>query len=147
ELFIGIPKEISYQEKRVCLTPDAINALTANGHKVMIESKAGEAANFTDSDYSEAGAIITSDTKKVFSCPIVLKVEPPSLDELKLINHQTILISALQIKTQCKEYFEELAKKRVTAIAFELIKDEDGNYPAVGALSEIAGIASILIAS
>ncbi len=147
ELFIGIPKEISYQEKRVCLTPDAVNALVANGHRILIEAKAGEAANFTDREYSEAGATITSDTKKVFSCPIVLKVEPPSLDELKLINPQTILISALQIKTQCKEYFEELAKKRVTAIAFEFIKDEDGNYPAVRALSEIAGIASILIAS
>lgn len=147
ELFIGIPKEISYQEKRVCLTPDAVNALVANGHRILIESKAGEAANFTDREYSEAGATITSDTKKVFSCPIVLKVEPPSLEELKFINPQTILISALQIKTQCKEYFEELAKKRVTAIAFEFIKDEDGNYPAVRALSEIAGIASILIAS
>src|SRR5690606_30515448 len=147
ELFIGIPKEISYQEKRVCLTPDAVNALVANGHRILIESKAGEAANFTDREYSEAGATVTSDTKKVFSCPIVLKVEPPSLEELKLINPQTILISALQIKTQCKEYFEELAKKRVTAIAFEFIKDEDGNYPAVRALSEIAGIASILIAS
>ncbi|UOB17542.1 alanine dehydrogenase [Abyssalbus ytuae] len=147
ELFIGIPREISYQEKRVCLTPDAVNALTAHGHRVMIESKAGDAANFTDKDYSEAGAMVTTDTKKVFSCPIVLKVEPPSIDELKLVNPQTILISALQIKTQCKEYFEELAKKRITAIAFEFIKDEDGNYPAVRALSEIAGIASVLIAS
>ncbi|MGS2761524.1 alanine dehydrogenase [Sinomicrobium sp. M5D2P9] len=147
ELFIGIPKEIAYQEKRVCLTPDAVNALTAHGHRVIIESNAGEGANFTDREYSEAGAEVTNDVKKIFSCPIILKVEPPSLDELKLINPQTILISALQIKTQSKKYFEELARKRITAIAFEYIRDEDGNYPAVRSLSEIAGTASVLIAA
>lgn len=147
ELFIGIPKEIAYQEKRVCLTPDAVNALTAHGHRVMVESKAGEGANFSDHEYSHAGAEITTDTKKVFSCPILLKVEPPSLEELKHVNPQTIIISALQIKTQSKKYFEELAKKRITALAFEYIKDEDGNYPAVRSLSEIAGTASVLIAA
>ncbi|RYC51249.1 alanine dehydrogenase [Flagellimonas olearia] len=147
ELFIGIPKENQYQEKRVCLTPDAVNALTANGHRVLLESGAGEASNFTDIDYTNAGAEITRDTKKVFSCPIILKVEPPSLSEIDLLNPQTIVISALQIKTQRKEYFEAMAKKRLTAIAFEYIRDEDGNYPAVRSLSEIAGISSILIAS
>ncbi|WP_224490539.1 alanine dehydrogenase [Robertkochia flava] len=147
ELFIGIPKESSYQERRVCLTPDAVNALTAHGHRVIIESKAGEGANYSDREYSEAGAEITSDTQKVYSCPIVLKVEPPSLKELELINPQTIIISALQIKTQSKKYFETLAKKRITAMAFEFIKDEVGNYPAVRALSEIAGTASVLIAA
>ena len=147
ELFIGIPKESSYQERRVCLTPDAINALTANGHRVIIESKAGEGAHYSDREFSEAGAEITSDIQKVFSCPIILKVEPPSLKELEMINPQTIIISALQIKTQSKKYFETLAKKRITAMAFEFIKDEMGNYPAVRALSEIAGTASVLIAA
>lgn len=147
ELFIGIPKETSFQEKRVCLTPDAISALVTNGHKVLLESGAGEGANFSDKDYSEAGAEITKDTAKVFSCPMLLKVEPPSLEEIKLINPQTIIISALQLKTQHKKYFEALATKRITGIAFEFIKDEDGAYPAVSCLSEIAGTASILIAS
>lgn len=147
ELFIGIPKETHFQEKRVCLTPDAVSALVSNGHRVMIESGAGLGANFKDKTYSEAGAEITKDTAKVFSCPIILKVEPPSLDEITLINPQTILISALQLKTQSKKYFEALASKRITALAFEFIKDEDGAYPAVRSLSEIAGTASILIAS
>lgn len=146
-LFIGIPKETSFQERRVCLTPDAVSALATNGHRVLLESGAGDGANFSDTDYSEAGAEITKDTAKVFSCPILLKVEPPSLEEIKLINPQTILISALQLKTQHKKYFEALASKRITAIAFEFIKDEDGDYPAVRCLSEIAGTASILIAS
>lgn len=147
ELFIGIPKETHFQEKRVCLTPDAVSALVSNGHRVMIESGAGEGANFKDKNYSEAGAEVTKDTAKVFACPTILKVEPPSLDEINLINPQTILISALQLKTQSKSYFEALASKRITALAFEFIKDEDGAYPAVRSLSEIAGTASILIAS
>ena len=147
ELFIGIPKETSFQEKRVCLTPDAVSALVTNGHKVLIESGAGNDSKFSDKDYSEAGAEITKDTAKVFSCPTILKVEPPSLEEIKLINPQTILISALQIKTQHKKYFESLASKRITAIAFEFIKDDDGAYPAVRCLSEIAGTASVLIAA
>ncbi|WP_430408334.1 alanine dehydrogenase [Kordia sp.] len=147
ELFIGIPKETSYQEKRVCLTPDAVAAIVAHGHRVLIESCAGKEANFSDKDYTKAGAEITNDTQKVFSCPIILKVEPPTLDELQLLNPQTILISALQIKIRSKKYFEILASKRVTALAFEYIRDEDGTYPAVRSLSEIAGTASVLIAS
>lgn len=147
ELFIGIPKETYFQEKRICLTPDAVAAIVANGHKVLVEKSAGIEAGFSDQDYSEAGAQLTDDTKKVFGCPIVLKVEPPSIKELRLINSKTVLISALQIKTRKKDYFETLAKKKITALAFEFIKDEDQGYPAVKALSEIAGTAAVLIAA
>jgi len=147
ELFIGLPKETHFQEKRICLTPDAIAAIVANDHRVLIEKGAGEKAGFSDSDYSEAGAELTEDKNKVFGCPIILKVEPPSLDEIELINPKTILITALQLKTRDKVYFEALAKKKITALAFEFIKDEAHSYPAVKALSEIAGTASVLIAS
>jgi alanine dehydrogenase len=147
ELFIGIPKENQYQEKRICLTPDAVNAITAHGHRVLIEAGAGVGAHFSDADYTNAGAEVSRDTKKVFGCPLLLKVEPPTLAEIEMLNPQTTIISALQIKTQNKQYFEHLAKKRITAIAFEYIKDEDGKYPAIRSLSEIAGIASVLIAS
>ncbi len=147
ELFIGIPKETSYQERRICLTPDAVNSLTAHGHRVMIEAGAGLSSSYTDKEYSDAGAEITADTEKVFGCPVILKVEPPTLREIEMMNMQTLLISALQIKTQKKEFFEALAIKKITALAFEFIKDEDGSYPAVKSLSEIAGTASVLIAS
>ncbi|MBD0849411.1 alanine dehydrogenase [Maribacter arenosus] len=147
ELFIGIPKENQYQEKRICLTPDAVNAITAHGHRVLIESGAGEGAHFTDIEYTNAGAEVTNDVKKVFGCPLILKVEPPTLSEIEMLNPQTTIISALQIKTQQKAYFEKMAKKRLTAIAFEFIMDEDGKYPAVRSLSEIAGISSVLIAA
>jgi len=147
ELIIGIPKETHFQERRVCLTPDAVAALTNQGHKFVIETGAGDGANYTDNEYSEAGAKISYDTKEVFGCQIILKVEPPSLDEIKLINPQSILFSALQLKTQTKKYFKALASKRITAIAFDYIRDEHGVYSVVKSLSEIAGIASILIAS
>ena len=147
ELLIGIPKEAYFQEKRICLTPDAVNALVSNGHRVLMESGAGLEAGFLDNEYSEAGAQLTNDTKKVFGCPLVLKVEPPTLEELELINPKTVLISALQLKTRKLKYFETLAKKKITALAFEFIKDEDHTYPLVKALSEIAGTASVLIAA
>ncbi|HEX8013928.1 MAG TPA: alanine dehydrogenase [Flavobacterium sp.] len=147
ELFIGIPKETSYQERRICLTPDAVNSLTYAGHRVMIESGAGESSSYSDKEYSDAGAEVTKDTKKVFGCPILLKVEPPTLAEIKMINPETTIISAIQLKTKKKAYFEALAQKKITALAFEYIKDEDGSYPAVKSLSEIAGTASILVAA
>jgi len=146
-LLIGIPKERSFQEKRICLTPDAVSALTNNGHRVLIESGAGNNAAFEDKEYSDAGAEITSDTAKVFSSPIILKVEPPTLDEIEMIKPNTVLISALQLKMQKKAYFKSLAKKKITALGFEFIKDNDGTFPAVRQISEIAGAASILIAS
>jgi alanine dehydrogenase len=147
ELFIGIPKETSHQERRICLTPDAVNSLTSHGHRVMVEAGAGESSSYSDKEYSDAGAEITQDPKKVFGCPMILKVEPASLAEIEMINPNTIIISAIQIKTRKKEYFEALTKKKITALAFEYIKDEDGTYPAVKSLSEIAGTASVLIAA
>ena len=147
KLHIGIPKETSFQERRICLTPDAVNSLTSHGHRVMIEAGAGESSSYTDKEYSDAGAEVTQDTQKVFGCPMLLKVEPVTLQELELINANTIIISALQIKTRKKDYFDALIKKKITALAFEFIKDEDGSYPAVKSLSEIAGTASILIAA
>jgi alanine dehydrogenase len=147
ELFIGIPKETSHQERRICLTPDAVNSLTSHGHRVMVEAGAGESSSYSDKEYSDAGAEVTQDPKKVFGCPMILKVEPASLPEIEMMNQNTIIISAIQIKTRKIDYFEALTKKKITALAFEYIKDEDGTYPAVKSLSEIAGTASILIAS
>lgn len=147
QLFIGIPKETSYQERRICLTPDAVNSLTYQGHRVMIESGAGVSSSYTDKEYSEAGAEITQDTKKVFGCPMLLKVEPPTVAEIEMMNPKTIVLSAIQLKTRKKSYFEALSRKKITALAFEYLKDTDGSYPAVKSLSEIAGTASILIAA
>jgi alanine dehydrogenase len=147
QLFIGIPKETHLQEKRICLTPDAVAALTAHGHRIIMETGAGDGANYTDNEYSEAGAKISYNTEEVFKCNLILKVEPPTSKEIVLMQPQSTLFSALQLKTQNKKYFEALAKKRITAIAFDFITDEHGVYPVVKSLSEIAGISSVLIAA
>lgn len=147
ELFIGIPKETQHQEKRICLTPDAVAAVCAHGHRILIEKGAGLASNFTDQEYNNAGAELTTDTAKVFSCPTILKVAPPSLEEIKMIKPQSVLISALQLKTRDQNYFNKLAEKKITALAYELITDDEGRFTAVNALGEISGVASILIAA
>ena len=90
---------------------------------------------------------IAAGPKDVFACPIILKVEPPSLGEIDLIQPQSVLFSALQLKRQNKVFFEALAQKRITALAFDYIRDEHGIYSIVQSLSEIAGTAAILIAA
>ncbi len=147
ELFIGIPKETSFQERRICLTPDAVSSITNHGHRILMEAGAGKNASYSDKEYSDAGAEITHDTQKVFDCPMILKVEPATIAEIEMMKPQTIIISAIQLKTRKKEYFEALKKKKITALAFEYIKDDDNSFPAVKSLSEIAGTASVLVAA
>jgi alanine dehydrogenase len=147
-LFIGMPKESAIQEKRVPLVPDSVAVLVSNGHRVIIETKAGEGANFHDRDYSEAGAEIAYNSEDVYKADILLKVSPPSLEEIKFLNptSKQILFSALQLPVQPRNFMQQLMSKKVTAIAFDYIKDAEGIYPIVRAMSEIAGTSSILIA-
>ena len=147
KLFIGIPKETSFQENRVALVPEAVSLLTANGHRIRVESKAGEHSKFTDNEYSEAGAEICYDKKEVFSCDIILKVAPPSEEEIELMPGGQTLLSALQLSIQPKATLEKLNKKRITAIAWDYIQDEEGIFPVVRTMGEIAGNTAILVAS
>lgn len=146
-LFIGIPNESAFQEHRIPLVPGAVNLLVSNGHKVYIETNAGLSSSFSDKEYSDSGAKICYDVKEVYQADIILKVEPPSLDELDYFKHNQCLISALQLKTQTADYFKKLMEKKVTAVAFDYIQDETGMFPIVRSMSEIAGTSSILIAA
>lgn len=146
-LYIGIPKETSFQENRVPLVPDAVGLLVANGHDVVVETNAGKAANFHDKDYSDAGARIAYSTEEVYKADMILKVEPPSLEEIELMQQRQTLISALQLTIQPENFVKKLMDKKVTAIAYDFIKDEEGIYPIVRSMSEIAGNTSILIAA
>ena len=146
KLFIGIPKETFFQERRVALVPEAVSILVLNGHRVKIESKSGEMANFSDRDYSEAGAEICHDPKEIFQCDIIFKVGPPSEDEINLMSGNQTLISALQISIQPKVILQKLMQKKITAIAWDYIRDDEGVFPIVRAMSEIAGTTAVLIA-
>lgn len=146
-LFIGIPKENLFQENRVPLTPEAVETLSSNGHKIVIESKAGEESRFTDKDYSEAGAKIVYDKKQVYEADILLKVTPPSMEDLEYIHDGQTLITPIHLPTLKDEIIKKLMQKRVTALAFEYIKDESNTFSFVRCMSEIAGSSAILIAS
>lgn len=146
ELVIGIPKEESRQEKRVALVPEAVALLVARGHQVLIETGAGDQAHYSDSDYSESGARIVYDRRQVFQTGIVMKVEPPTLEEVGLMGMRQTLISALQWTVQPTGLLAELIAKKVTAIAWDFLQNENGIFPLVRAMGEIAGNSSILIA-
>jgi len=146
-LFIGVPKEIAFQESRIAIVPDAVQLLVSYGHEVLIESTAGEGANFSDTEYSEAGAKIIFDTKEIYQADIILKVEPPTLDEIELMKGRQTIISALQITTRTKEFINRLIEKKITCLAYEFIQDDSGMMPLIRSMSEIAGNTSILIAS
>ena len=147
DLMIGVPKEAGQEEKRVCLTPDAVAALVANNHQVIIASGAGEEASFSDEEYRKAGARITTFKNEVFECPLVLKIAPPNAEEIALLKPNSTIISVVQKKTQTKDYFKALEQKKITAIGFEYITDQDGSFPILKSLSQIGGTAAVHIAA
>ena len=119
---IGIPREIRSSEHRVSLVPHSIRTLIGYGHRVIVESNAGEESNFSDIDYSEAGADIASSREQVFKSNIVLKVAPPSLEEIDMMDQDVILMSSMQIPSLTKEFIDKLKKKRITALAMEYLQ-------------------------
>lgn len=147
KLVIGIPKENTKFESRVGLTPEAVEILVNNGHEIIIEKGAGTAANYTDTNYSEYGAQIVESSSEVYKCDIILKIAPPTIEEIDLFKNNLILISSLHFTSQSEEYIRKLMQKKVTAISFEGLKDRDNCYPVVRSMSEIAGTTSILIAA
>ncbi|NIF06799.1 alanine dehydrogenase [Chryseobacterium sp. Tr-659] len=144
---IGIPKETCLNERRTCITPDAVQVLVEHGHEIIVESGAGEGSFFTDLQYSESGAKITKDPKEAFGQDLILKVNPPTEDEIEYMKANTYLVSALQINLRDKEYFLKLAEKKINAIAFEFIVDEYKQLALVRLVGEIAGTVSILYGS
>ncbi len=146
-LFIGVPKENSFQENRIPLTPESVQTLTSNGHRVIVETKAGTGSHFTDKDYSEAGAEIAYDGRQVYEAEIIVKVAPPTDEEIEMIKMHQILISPIHLPTLKDEYIRKLMAKKVTSIAVEYIKDDSGTYPFVRSMSEIAGSSVMLLAA
>jgi alanine dehydrogenase len=84
-LCIGIPREDYFHENRIALTPEAVGVIIANGHQVNMETKAGEGANYSDKDYSDAGAKIILDKKEVFECDVIVKSAPVSEEDCELL--------------------------------------------------------------
>ncbi|MDO9511866.1 MAG: alanine dehydrogenase [Bacteroidales bacterium] len=144
---IGIPRELSPDENRVPLVPSSVSVLVANGHQVIVQAGAGLRANFADIEYVESGAIIVQSAEEAFRAEIVLKVAPLFDSEIEYLKPRQVLISSIQAVTHCKDYFKKLLARKITALAFEAIKDESGAYPVLKAMSEIVGTTSVLIAA
>ena len=94
---VGVPKEITMQENRVSLVPSAVATLIAHGHRVLVEREAGLRSKYSDHDYSETGAHIVYSAEEVYKADIIIKVAPPTLDEIDLMHPNQILISPLQL--------------------------------------------------
>lgn len=145
-LWIGLPRETDFQENRISLTPDAVAVLVNNGHRVVVEHRAGDGAHYSDKDYSEAGAQIVYDKKEVFASAIIIKSAPVSEAETELLRPEQILISPIHLPVMKTEILEKMMEKKITALSFENMKDDSGHNPIVRSMSEIAGSAVMLIA-
>jgi len=147
-LIFGVPRETTPYERRVALSPGSVGVLVANGHQIIVEHDAGKQAQFTDSDYSENGALIAYTPEEIFSrCDVIVKIAPLTPQELELIQPNRTLISAVHLGALKPDYLKKLVQKNITAVGFEFLLSNDGTNPIMSALSEIAGITSIQVAA
>ncbi|MFB5945546.1 alanine dehydrogenase [Albibacterium profundi] len=147
ELFIGIPKEVSFQEKRIALTPLSVALLVENGHRVVMESGAGKSANFLDHHYSEQGAEIVPDKASVYKADFIVKIAPPTMEEIDLMKNGQVLFSSQQPSLLSLNHLQAMMRKKITAISYEYLRDEGNILTVVRAMSEIVGATSVLIAA
>jgi alanine dehydrogenase len=141
-MHIGIPKEVKNKEFRVGLTPEGVKVLTSSGHKVTVQSKAGQEIGFTDEHYQKAGATIAPSPKEVYEAEMIIKVKEPQPSEFPLLKKGQILFCYLHLAPdpqQCRA----LIDKGVIAIAYETVTDNHGRLPLLVPMSEVAGRVSV----
>ncbi len=147
KLLVGLPKEDQQYEKRIGLTPEAVEVLVNNGHDVIIHKEAGSGALYTNTDYSEHGAFIVDDNEKIWNADVIVKVAPPTLQEIEKFKGNQIVISSLNLHQQEPAYMQALMKKKISAIAFEFIKNQFNSYPILQSMNSISGSTAIIIAA
>jgi alanine dehydrogenase len=147
QMSIGMPRDVRDNEKRISLTPEAVKILTDAGHEVFIERGAGQGASYSDSKYSENGAVLSDSSQKVYECDLVIKTAPFDEKEVDLLRGNQLVISFMNVAMMGEVTLSSMMRKRVTALASEKIKDSDGVLPVVESMSEISGITSVLLAS
>lgn len=146
-LLIGIPKERYGEERRLALTPEAVDMLTGCGHRILVETGAGLGINYSDNHFSESGAEIVGTPAEVFQADVILKILPPLPAEIMMMKPRTTVFSLIQFSLFVQEAFELMIAKRITAISYELLADDHNRFPILNVTSEIEGTASIAIAS
>ncbi|HEX8340038.1 MAG TPA: alanine dehydrogenase [Tepidisphaeraceae bacterium] len=139
---IGVPKEIKADEYRVGIMPVGVETLVKAGHSVLIESQAGVGCGFSDDDFAAAGATIVSSARDVFAADLVMKVKEPQTAELALFRPGQIIFTYFHFAAD-RALTEACLAAKITAIAYETIKDRKGTLPLLTPMSEVAGKMSI----
>ncbi len=147
QIVLGIPKENCEEEKRLAFTPEAVDMLVDSGHRVVFESEAGLGINYSDTRYSEAGAEIFTDKATVFQSDIIFKISPPTIEEIEMMKQRATICSMLQLSGFSKGTIQSMMMKKINAIGYELICEEESCYPVRNSISEIEGAAAISVAS
>lgn len=147
-LTIGVPKEASPDERRVAMAPAGVATLVANGHSVLVGEGAGAGANFADTEYADAGAEIVSSASQLYSqASMIVKVGPPTMEEVSLLQERQVLISALHLGNTSPVFLRKAIDLGVTGLGFEFIRDSDGSLPIVRMMHEIMGSMAVQIAA
>src|SRR5581483_12189905 len=143
---IGVPKETAPGERRVALVPEVVKKLTGQRHTVLVQQGAGEGALIPDAQFDEAGAELTADAGAVFAADLVVKVAPPSAEEVGRLHDGSTLIGFLQPLTN-KDGVEALKKAGVTAFALESVPriSRAQSMDALSSQSNVAGYRAALI--
>lgn len=145
---IGILKETYLSERRVALSPAGVQSLVTSGHTVHVERHAGAQALFHDDEYLAGGAMIVYSAEEIINrSEIVLKISPPTENELQLLGKGQALFSSLHLAVSKRRMIELLLQREVTAIAYELIENADGDLPVLQVMSEIGGQISVHVAA
>ncbi len=140
---IGIPKEIKTKENRISCTPNGVRQLVKSGHKVCIETNAGQGSGFSNQQYEQAGGIIVPCAGDAWAGDMVIKVKEPIEPEYKFFRKGLLLFTYLHLAAE-KLLTEALCKSGVTGVAYETV--QTGNrLPLLEPMSEIAGRMSTLM--
>ncbi len=137
-MIIGVPKEVKNGEFRVAMNPEGVRLLARAKHIVRMQKDAGEGAGFPDTEYHKAGATIVPDAAAVWSSDLVIKVKEPTAAEYRFFRPDQILFAFLHLAPN-RPLTHALLKKKVVAIAYETVEDENGHLPILKSMSEIAG--------
>jgi alanine dehydrogenase len=137
-MLIGLPSEIKDGENRVGMTPGAVKALVARGHRVLVEQNAGMGSFLTDDEYAEAGAEIVPTAADAWSAELVVKVKEPIAPEYQFLRKDLILFTYLHLAAD-RPLTDALLKSGVTAIAYETVQTPDRKLPLLMPMSEVAG--------
>lgn len=142
-MLIGVPKEIKVHEYRVGLTTCSVKELINNGHKVIVETNAGEGINLSDEDYREAGAEIIGAAEDIFErADMIVKVKEPQPNECKMLRENQILFTYLHLAPD-PEQTKLLKESGCIAIAYETVTQKGGGLPLLTPMSQVAGRLSI----